>query len=57
MHRSDVKTCWNRLGSWLRHVRGYRFRRMGLTAGELDAVEEQLYTYENSLITDGLHTI
>ena len=29
----------------------------GLTAGELDAVEEQLYTYENSLITDGLHCL
>ncbi len=29
----------------------------GLTAGELDAMEEQLYIYENSLITDGLHCL
>ena len=57
MRRSDVKTWLERIGKLAAACEGISVSQDGLTAGELDAVEEQLYTYENSLITDGLHCL
>lgn len=68
-YRESIQSAPERAGDLLRQIGKLAESCEGIlndTAGEtkpemteamLDAIEERLYTYENSLITDGLHTI